>query len=124
MDLYKCHELRQERKTFPFALDLFCLFLERFPETRPTFEHFPPSFITKAQMRMWGKMMPKRGLLNYSARISVEALILLANEDDHAFVVLEFLYVGIDWRQCPNILFIVDELLDYRGKISVLFKII
>lgn len=39
----RCHGLRHGRTTFPFASDLFCLFFERFPETRPTFDHRPLS---------------------------------------------------------------------------------
>ena len=36
-------------------------------------------------MHMWVKMMPNRGLSEYSARISSDALELLASEDDHMF---------------------------------------
>jgi len=75
-------------------------------------------------MRIWGKMMPKRGLLEFPTRISPKALMLLGNEDDHMFVMLEFSYVGIDWRGYPNIFFTSVEPLDDRGNISVLFKLI
>ena len=68
--------------------------------------------------------MPKRGLPQYLTKIFAEALVLLASEDDHAFVTLAFPYAGIDWRQCPNILFTMAEPPDDRGNISVFFKLI
>lgn len=73
---------------------------------------------------MLGQMMPKRDLPEYLARISAKALVLLTSEDDHAFVALNFPYVGIDWRQCPNILFTAAEPLNDKGNINVLFKLI
>lgn len=96
-DLDRCHVLRHGRTTFPFAIEILCLFFKRFLETRPTFDCHPPRLITEVQMRMWGQMIPKRGLLEYSTRISIEELVLLANEGYHMFVALVFLYVGIDW---------------------------
>jgi len=63
---------------------------------RPTFYHYPPKSIINVQMCIWGKMMPKRGLLEYPTKISLKALTLLASEDDHVFVALVFPYMGID----------------------------
>ena len=60
------------RSSFPFGLELFCLFFERFLETRPTFVRQPHRMTTEVRMHMWGVMMPKRGQLEYPARISNE----------------------------------------------------
>ena len=68
--------------------------------------------------------MPKRGMLEFPARISNEALELLASVDDHAFVMLVYLYVGTNWRGGPNIFFITTEPPDDRCNISILFKLI
>lgn len=89
MALDKYHALlRLGRETSPFASKFFCLFFERFPETRPPFHHFPPRLIIKAQMHMWGQIMPKRDMLEFPTRILDESLVLLASVDDHVFVVL------------------------------------
>jgi hypothetical protein len=112
------------RENFPFSSELFCLFFERFLETRPTFFHQPFRPMTQVWMHMWGKMIPKRGQLEFLARISTDALGLLASEDDHMFVMVLCPYVGLDWRGCTNILFTLDEPPDARGNISVLFKLI
>ena len=98
MDLDKCRALRHGRVSFPFASEIFCLFFERFPEMRPKFDHRPPRPITEVRIHMWGEMMPKRGLPEYSTKMATEALVLLVSEDDHAFVALEFSYIGVDWR--------------------------
>jgi hypothetical protein len=66
--------MMDRRVNFPFSSELFCLFFERFPETRPTFVHRPPRPMTKVHMHMWGEMMPKRGMPDFSSRISREAL--------------------------------------------------
>ena len=109
---------------FPFSSELFYLFFERFPETRPTFFWQPHRLMLHVLMHMWGQMMPKRGEFDFSARISHDALELLANVDDHAYVLVPCPYVGLDWRGCANFLFIDDELLDDRGNINILFKFI
>jgi len=64
---------------------------------------------------MLGQIMPKRGLLEYLARISIEALVLLTSEDDHVLFAMAFPYMRIDWRQCPSILFKLVEPLNDRG---------
>lgn len=68
--------------------------------------------------------MPKRGELEFFARISHDALELLASVDDHAFVLVPYPYAGLDWRGCSNILFTNDEPPDDRDNISVFFKFI
>ena len=80
---------------------------------RPMFE---------AQMRMWGKMMPKRGDTMFPARISHDSLDLLASVSRlHPFIMIPCPYVGLDWRGFSNILFTPDEPPDDRGNITVLF---
>ena len=74
-------------------------------------------------MHMWGQMMPKRGETVFPVRISHDAL--LASVDElHPFIMVPCPYAGLDWRGCPNILFIDDELPDDRGNIIILFKFI
>ena len=73
---------------------------------------------------MWGQMMPKRGESEFLTRISHDALEFLAIIDEHPFIMVPYLYVGLDWRGCANILFTVDELPDERGNIIVFFKFI
>lgn len=90
----------------------------------PNFDHRPPKLMTEVQMHMWGKVMPKRGQPEYLARISTEALGLLASEANHMFVLVLCPYAGMDWRQCPNILFTPDEPTNDRGNISIFFKLI
>jgi hypothetical protein len=68
-------------------------------------------------MHMWGNMNPKRGMPDFPARISREALDLLSSEEDHVFLMVSCPYTLMDWRGCLNILFIVDEPLDDQGKI-------
>ena len=50
--LDRCHAHAQGRVNFPFALDLFCLFFERFPETRPTFVQQPRRSMLHVRMQM------------------------------------------------------------------------
>ena len=58
---------------------------------------------------MWGEMMPKRGIPEYSARISSQSLELLGSEDDHMFMLVLCPYMGLDWRGCANIPFTLNE---------------
>ena len=76
------------------------------------------------RMQMWGQMMPKRGLSDYLAKISSDALELLSGADDNSFVTVPCPYMGFDWRGCTNILFTQDEPSDGKGNISVFFKLI
>jgi hypothetical protein len=78
--LDRCRAMIHGRENFPFASELFCLFFERFPETRPTFFCHPFRSMTQVWMHMWGEMMPKRGQPEFPARISTDALGLLASE--------------------------------------------
>ena len=75
-------------------------------------------------MHMWGQMMPMREESLFPARISNDALELLASVDEHPLIMVPCPYAGLDWRGCANILFTTDELPDDRGNITVLFKFI
>ena len=71
-------------------------------------------------MHMWGQMMPKRGDTLFLARMSHDPLDLLASVDGlHPFIMGPCPYVGLDWRGCPNILFIADEPPNDRGNINI-----
>ena len=65
--------------------------------------------------------MPKRGEIVFPARISNDALELLANVDENPFIMVPYPYEGLDWQGCANILFTADEPLDDRGNINVLY---
>jgi len=75
-------------------------------------------------MHMSGVMMPKRGQLEFLARISIDALWILPSEVDHMFTMVSCPYMGLDCKGCPNILFIAYEPRYHRGNIFVLFKLI
>jgi hypothetical protein len=90
------------RPNLPFSLELFFLFFERFPETKPTFVYRPPRPMTEVWMHMWGEMIPKRGMPDFLARISREALQLLSSEANHMFVMMSCPYAGMDWRDVPT----------------------
>ena len=68
--------------------------------------------------------MPKREETRFPARISDDALELLASIDENPFIMVPCPYAGLDWRGCANILFTIDESPDDRGNITVLFKFI
>ena len=118
---HRCRSQAQGRVNFPFTLELFCLFFERFPEKRPTFILQPRRLMLNIRMQMWEQMIPKRGEVNFSARISHDALEFLSSVHDHAFILVPCLYAGLDWQGCANILFTQDEPSDARGNISVFF---
>ena len=65
--------------------------------------------------------MPKRGDTEFLARISQDALELLASVDEHPFIMVPCPYAGLDWQGCANILFTADELPDDRGNITILY---
>ena len=89
---------------------------------RPTFVRQPRRLMFEARMHMWGQMMPKRGETVFPARMSHDALELLASVDEpHPFIMVPCPYVGLHWQGCPNILFTDDEPPDDRGKITILF---
>ena len=86
------------RSSLPFASKLFCLFFERFLETRPNFDCHLPKLMTEVRMHMWGEMMLMRFQLEYPTRISTDVLGLLAGETDHMFIMVSCPYVGMDWK--------------------------
>jgi hypothetical protein len=53
--------------------------------------------------------------------VSRDVCDLLASEDNHVLDIVQYLYVGMDWRQCPNIGFIVAEPPKERGNIIIMF---
>lgn len=118
-DLDICCAMIHGRMNFPFILEFFCLFFERFPKTMPIFDLHPPTLMTDVWMRMWGQMMPKRGLLEYTTRISTHTTTLLASEDDYAFILLSFPYTIMDCRKCPNICSTLDEPANDRGILMI-----
>ena len=68
--------------------------------------------------------MPKRGEIEFSAKIFHDALEFLASVDEHPFVMVSYPYASLDWRGCATILFTDDEPPDDRGNIIALFKFI
>ena len=94
--LDRCYARAQGRVNFPFASDIFCLFFERFPETSPSFLQQPRRPITEARMHMWGQMMPKREETLFLARISNDALELLASVDENPFIMVPYPYTSLD----------------------------
>jgi hypothetical protein len=101
------------KENFSFSSEFFCLFFERFPETRSTFVHRPPTLMTEVWMHMWGKMIPNMGMPDFLARISREALQLLASETNHVFVMVSCPYTGMDWIGYPKILFTLNDTTDH-----------
>ena len=91
---------------------------------RPSFVRQPRRPMFEARMHMWGQMMPKRGDTMFPARISHDALDLLASIDGlHPFILVPCPYAGLYWRGCPNILFTDDEPPDDRDNISIVLFI-
>ena len=86
------------RVVFPFSLELFFLFFERFPTTRTSFYHRPLKMMREVHMHMWGNIIPKRGYLEFSNRITVEVLEMIGNEDDHSLDLVPYPYMGLDLR--------------------------
>ena len=56
--------------------------------------------------------------------MSHDALELLANVDDHPFVMVPCPYAGFHWQGCADFLFTDDEPPDDAGNITILFKFI
>ena len=64
---------------------------------RPSFVQHPRRLMLEARMHMWGQMMTKRGETMFLARISHDALDLLANIDKmHPFIMVPCPYAGLD----------------------------
>ena len=68
--------------------------------------------------------MPKREETLFPARISDDALGLLASVFEHPFIMVPCPYAGLHLRGCTNMLFTANEPPDDRGNITVLFKFI
>jgi hypothetical protein len=78
--------------------------------------------MTDALMRMWGKLFLKRIQPGWSCTlIDREIYDFLGQEENFVLNVVQYLYVGMDWRGRPNILFTTDEPLDDRGNIFIMF---
>ena len=87
---------------------------------RPSFVRQSRRPMFEAHMHMWGKMIPNRGDTLFPARISHDSLDLLASVDGlRPFILVPCPYASLDWRGCPNILFIADEMPDDRCNITV-----
>ena len=70
-------------------------------------------------MGMWGKLFSKRGPPKWPCiLVNREICDFLAKEDN---IILDLVYVGMDWRGFPNILFTIVEPLDERGNIIIMF---
>jgi hypothetical protein len=66
--------------------------------------------------------MPKRGQYKFPiSPVDREVCDLLASEDNLVLDIAEYPYMGMDWRACPNIRFIVEEPPDERGNIIIMF---
>jgi hypothetical protein len=64
-------------------------------------------------MRMWGKFLPKRGPLYWSRTlVEREVCDFFVGEDNIFIDVVQYPYMGMDWRRFPNILFTTIEPLD------------
>ena len=94
--LDRCRAQFKGRANFPFALELFCLFFERSLVTRSLFDLHPPTPMTKAQMHMWGHMLPKRAKSMFPTRITSKRVDLLASEDENNLDMVACPYVGLD----------------------------
>jgi hypothetical protein len=99
-----CHVILHGMRFFPFVSELFTLFFERVHATRPVVPHFPARPMLDVCMCMWGKLIPKKGQLEFPiSLVGRDVCDLLASEDNHVLDIVQYLYVGMDWRGCPNI---------------------
>jgi hypothetical protein len=99
-----CHIVLSGTRFFPFMSELYTLFFERVHATQPVVPHFPTRPMFDVCMHMWGKLMPKRGQYEFPiSLVGREVCDLLASEDNHVLDIVEYLYMGMDWRGCPNI---------------------
>ena len=80
--------------------------------------------MAEARMHMCGEMIPKRGKLKFPARITLGVLEMLASEDNHALEMVPYPYAIMDWRGFLEIIFTIDEPLDHKGNINVMFKLL
>jgi hypothetical protein len=99
-----CHSVLSGTRFFPFTSELYTLFFERVHATQPVVPHFPARPMFDVCMHMWGKLIPKRGQSEFLITlVGREVFDLLSSEDDNVLDIVEYPYVGIDWRGCPNI---------------------
>ena len=66
----------------------------------------------------------QEGHPDISARITVDVIEMLGNEDPPILSMVPYPYIGLDRRGCPNILFTWDEPSDDTGKFSIMFELI
>jgi hypothetical protein len=123
-----CHALDECRTVlhgmgfFPFAPELFTLFFERIHASQPVVPHFHARPILDVHMHKWGQLIPKKGQLKFPiSSVSKDVCDLLASEDNLVLDTVQYPYMGLDWRRCPNILFTTVESPDERGNIIVMF---
>jgi len=82
---------------------------------------FPKNLAFQKQ-RAQQKLIPKRGQSKFPITlVGKELFDLFSSKCDHALDIVEYMYVWIDWRACPNILFTTEELESDRGNIIVIF---
>jgi hypothetical protein len=69
-------------------------------------------------MHIWGGFFPKRGPPNWSCTtVSREVCDFLAREENHVLNLVQYPYMGMDWRGSFNILFTIVKPPDERGNI-------
>jgi hypothetical protein len=119
--LDRCRVMIHGRENFPFYSELSCLLFERLLKKRPTFSCQNSRPMNQVWMHMWGEMMPKRGQLKFSSRISTNTLGIPASEENHMFIMVMYHYVGLDWRGCLNILFTPSKTTNPRDNITIFF---
>ena len=94
-----CNTVIRGREIFPFALESFSLFFERFPTTRPRFPYgLPLKPRTSARMCIWGQLLPKTGQSKWSCSLVEKEVYDLLARVDHP-IVLElvlYLYTGVE----------------------------
>jgi hypothetical protein len=73
-------------------------------------------------LRMWEQLLPKRGILNWPCTsVNREVHEFLAGKDNTVLDVVQYPYVVMDLRGCPNIPFTIVEPLYKRGNIIIMF---
>ena len=73
---------------------------------------------------MWGKMMFKRGNLDFPVRITTDVINMLGFENPPRLDMLPYPYVDLDWRGCLDILFTQDDPTYDRGKFSIMLQLV
>jgi hypothetical protein len=67
-------------------------------------------------------LFPKKGQLEFPITpVGRDVCDLLAREDNPVLDIVQYPYMGMDWRGCPNILFTTVEPPDERGNIIIMF---